>query len=59
MGILGLIWRLLLYRREVAVLWDGTAFSWAGRSEYFSWQFQEELSRLGEVLKTAPAAGTE
>ena len=59
MGILGLIWRLLLYRREVAVLWDGAAFSWTGRSEYLSWQFKGELSRLGEVLKKAPAAGTE
>jgi len=50
MGILGLIWRLLLYRREVAVLWDEESYSLAGRSEYFSWKFQTELARLAEGL---------
>ena len=54
MGILGLIWRLLLYRREVAVLWDEESFSLAGRSEYFSWKFQTELARLEDTLSGRP-----
>ena len=51
-GILGLIWRLLWYRREVAVTWDDTEFRLVGRSEYFSDRFKGELEGIFEMLQT-------
>jgi len=50
MGILGLVWRLLLYRREVAVVWKEGDFSVAGKAEYFSHRFQMELETLVSIL---------
>ncbi len=55
-GIAGLIWRLMLHRREVAVVWDDDRFTLVGRSEYFPWRFREELSGLFSTLGAAPAA---
>lgn len=53
LGTIGLIWRLMLYRREVAVVWDGSAFSVAGRAEYFSHRFREELAAIRDLLEEA------
>ena len=50
-GILGLIWRLLWYRREVAVTWDESEFRLVGRSEYFSDRFRRELDGIFKTLK--------
>lgn len=50
MGILGLVWRLLLFRREVAVVWHGRDFAVAGKAEYFSHRFQGELETLFSIL---------
>jgi len=49
-GVTGLIWRLLLYRREVAMTWDDQAFQLVGRAEYFSWRFKEELESIRSAL---------
>lgn len=49
-GILGLVWRLLLHRREVAVHWDGGELRLVGRSEYFSRRFRGELEALFSTL---------
>jgi cytochrome c biogenesis protein ResB len=46
LGIIGLIWRLLWYRREVAVTWDEREIRLVGRSEYFSGRFQDELKTI-------------
>ncbi len=54
MGILGLIWRLMLYRREVAVVWDAQGFALSGRSEYFSRRFADELSEMQRRLAAVP-----
>ncbi|MCP4663664.1 MAG: cytochrome c biogenesis protein ResB [bacterium] len=50
-GIVGLIWRLLLYRREVALTWDDEVFRLVGRSEYFSGKYQEELQSIFSTLQ--------
>jgi hypothetical protein len=50
-GILGLIWRLLWYRREVAITWDDEAFRLVGRSEYFSKRFRDELEGVFSMLR--------
>jgi hypothetical protein len=50
-GILGLVWRLLWYRREVAITWDEERFRLVGRSEYFSRRFRQELEAVFSVLK--------
>ena len=50
-GILGLVWRLLWYRREVAITWDEERFRLVGRSEYFSKRFRDELEGVFSMLK--------
>jgi cytochrome c biogenesis protein ResB len=62
-AVIGLIWRLLWYRREVVVNWDETNLRLVGRAEYFSGRFESELREVFDVLQhglegaaTAPAA---
>jgi cytochrome c biogenesis protein ResB len=49
-GILGLIWRLMWYRREVIVEWDEREIRVVGRAEYFSHRFRTELRELSAML---------
>jgi len=49
-GILGLIWRLLWYRRELALTWDEREFHLVGRSEFFSTRFRQELRSISSTL---------
>jgi hypothetical protein len=59
-AVLGLIWRLLWYRREVVVDWDDARFHLVGRSEYFSERFQNELQAIHSLLtETDATAGTD
>jgi hypothetical protein len=51
LGLIGLIWRLVLYRREVALTWDERSFHLVGRSEYFSHRFQQELRAIRTTLE--------
>lgn len=46
LGVVGLVWRLLWYRREVALGWDDAAVWLVGRSEYYSVHFRGELTTL-------------
>jgi len=50
LGVVGLVWRLAAYRREVAVVWDARRGTVVGRSEYFALRFQEELDGIYRVL---------
>lgn len=50
LGTLGLVWRLMLFRREVAVVWRGQTFAVVGRAEYFSHRFRQELETLRGFL---------
>ncbi len=50
-GIVGLVWRLLLYRRELVLTWDDAEFRLVGRSEYFSGKYQEELRSISTILQ--------
>lgn len=51
LGTVGLVWRLMMYRREVAVVWGAGRFSVAGRAEYFSHRFKEELETIRSYLE--------
>jgi hypothetical protein len=51
LGIVGLVWRLMLYRREVAIVWEGVAFTVSGRAEYFSHRLREELNTVVHYLE--------
>jgi hypothetical protein len=55
LGITGLVWRLLCYRREIALSWDDQEFRITGRGEYFSHRFQEELKSIRKFLAAGPA----
>jgi hypothetical protein len=50
-GTIGLMWRLMLYRREVAVVWEADSFAVAGRAEYFSNRFRQELETIATYLE--------
>lgn len=50
LGVVGLVWRLAAYRREVAVVWDAQRGTVVGRSEYFVLRFQEELDGIYRAL---------
>jgi len=50
LGIAGLIWRLLWYRREIAVTWDDIEYRVVGRSEFFTERFRAELGTIFETL---------
>ena len=56
LGVIGLVWRLLWYRREIALTWEDGVFRLVGRSEYFSAPFEDELASLARQLRTTEAA---
>lgn len=49
-GVVGLVWRLMLYRREVALTWDENELRLIGRAEYFSGRFRQELESILAML---------
>jgi hypothetical protein len=53
-GIIGLVWRLMLYRREISVVWEDRTFGVNGRAEYFSNRFHEELALVSSYLSRGP-----
>lgn len=55
-GVLGLAWRMLLPRREVAVLWDERGLQVAGRSERHPERLRGELEQLADLLVDPRAA---
>jgi hypothetical protein len=55
-GIAGLVWRLLLYRREVGLTWDGETVRLVGRGESYPWRFRGELESLLHTLRSDTAA---
>jgi hypothetical protein len=50
LAVVGLVWRMLLYRREVAVIWDDRTVRIAGRAEMFPAGFPSELETIRDVL---------
>lgn len=54
LGITGLVWRLLWYRREVALSWDDSELRITGRGEYYSHRFHEELRSIRKFLAERP-----
>lgn len=56
LGTLGLIWRLLLYRRELVVSWDDRELRLVGRAEYFSARFRRELGTVRDTLARGPGS---
>ena len=51
LGVAGLVWRMVWYRREVAVGWDDAQVRLTGRSDYFAEAFREELREIATLLK--------
>jgi hypothetical protein len=50
LGVVGLTWRMIWYRREVLVAWGDGTLTLAGRSEHFPLRFRQELEALLELL---------
>jgi hypothetical protein len=57
LAVVGLVWRLLWYRREVAIVWDEESVSIGGRGELFPARFGEELEAIRDVLVTQGPRG--
>lgn len=51
MAVIGLVWRMLWYRREVAVTWDAGLFSLVGSSEYYRARSGDELDLVFRELQ--------
>lgn len=52
LAVVGLIWRLLWYRREIAVVWNDEEFRLVGSSEYQSLRLKGELAEiLGQLSR--------
>jgi cytochrome c biogenesis protein ResB len=50
-AVVGLVWRMLLYRRELVLHWDDEVFRLVGRAESNSWRFQaEQLQNIYSTL---------
>lgn len=57
LGVAGLTWRMIWYRREVLLAWDDGALTLAGRSEHFPLRFRQELEALLALLAAEAGSG--
>lgn len=49
--VLGIVWRMVWYRREVAVTWGDGRVTLSGRGEFYPARFREELAALRDLLE--------
>jgi hypothetical protein len=57
LGVVGLTWKMLWYRREVLLAWGDGQVTLAGRSEHFPLRFRQELEALLVLLLAECGAG--
>jgi hypothetical protein len=50
LSIVGIVWRMLLFRRELVVGWDENGVRIAGRGEFFPARFRDELELARDLL---------
>lgn len=50
LGVAGLGWRMMAWRREVSVSWDATEIRLRGRAEFFPGRFEVELGSIAAEL---------
>lgn len=46
LGVVGLLWRMLAFRREVFLSWEGGVLKAAGRGEFFPGRVRDELESI-------------
>jgi hypothetical protein len=51
--VAGILWRMLLYRRDVVLVFESGAIRIGGRAEFNPVRFREELRALGDLLVAA------
>lgn len=51
MMVVGLVWRMVWYRRELGLTWDETHLVLSGYCEFFPTQFREELESIRGLLE--------
>lgn len=59
MAVVGLVWRMWWFRREVGVVWDDARVSLVAKVEYFPRAFRDELETLRGDLSAADVVGQE
>lgn len=57
LAVMGLVWRLIMYRREVGLTWDGNTLRLGGRAEFFHGPFRDEIESLLAALAGTGAPG--
>ena len=57
LGVVGLTWRMLWYRREVLAAWGEGTLTLAGRGDHFPLRFRQELEALLELLLAEGGSG--
>jgi hypothetical protein len=56
LGVAGLVWRLLAFRRELFVAWGDGALRISGRGEFFQGAYRRELESILGTLSGRPAS---
>lgn len=56
LGVVGLLWRMLAYRREVFLCWGDGVLNVAGRGEFFPGRVRDELESIARMAGERPEA---
>jgi cytochrome c biogenesis protein len=55
--VAGIVWRMVWFRREVAVVWEAGRVRLAGRGEFYPARFREEIERIRRSLESPGRLG--
>ena len=59
LAVVGLVWRLLLVRREIGVVWYDDEVVLFGTTEFYRGRFRDDLEALGALLVEQPSTNEE
>lgn len=51
LSVLGIVWRMVWHRRELAITWGDGRFRIGGRSEYYPRRFRGELEQVRSIVE--------
>ncbi len=54
LSVLGIVWRMLWFRREIVARWESDAVEVAGRAEFFPGRFRDELQAIARLFRRFP-----
>ncbi len=54
LSVLGMVWRMLWFRREIAARWENDVVEIGGRAEFFPARFRDELGAIAALFTRSP-----